>query len=218
MQRYKTIDSWVVNSNDVSIEDTANTSSLDTYQQEELDFVYSRLSNFRVAIDIGAHIGLVSNQLSQRFNNVESFELNPSICKCLKINMTQKGCNNVTIHNCGLGQEKKLVSLKYKSKDTTDKRSFGVHVNEKSGNILITSLDSFNFIDVDFIKIDTEGYEPLVLLGALQTIKNFKPIIMLENKGHSRRYGYDENFILEILKPFGYEIIHKFTKDWVISV
>jgi len=217
MQRYKTIENWLVNSYDVSVQNISKISSLNTYQQEELEFVYNTLDNFRVAIDIGAHIGLVSNQLSQKFQQVESFELNPSICKCLEINMFKKECNNVTIHNCGLGNEKKLVSLKYKAKDTLDKRSFGVHVDEKPGDILVKSLDSFNFKNVDFIKIDTEGYEPLVLLGALVTIKKFKPVIMLENKGYSKRYGYEEESVLEILKPFGYKIIKKFTKDWIIG-
>lgn len=42
------------------------------------------------------------------------------------------------------------------------------------------TLDSFNFKEVDIIKIDVEGYELLVLEGADQTIANNRPIIQIE--------------------------------------
>lgn len=46
-----------------------------------------------------------------------------------------------------------------------------------------TTMDSFfydNDIPVDFIKIDTEGYEYFILKGAQKTISKYKPIIQLE--------------------------------------
>ncbi len=42
------------------------------------------------------------------------------------------------------------------------------------------TLDSYNFEDVDVIKIDVEGYELLVLEGADQTIANNRPIVQVE--------------------------------------
>lgn len=42
------------------------------------------------------------------------------------------------------------------------------------------TLDSFCFEDVDFIKIDVEGYELLVLEGADKTIANNRPIVQVE--------------------------------------
>lgn len=42
------------------------------------------------------------------------------------------------------------------------------------------TLDSYNFKDVDIIKIDTEGYELLILEGADQTIKSNRPIVQVE--------------------------------------
>lgn len=42
------------------------------------------------------------------------------------------------------------------------------------------TLDSYNFTDVDIIKIDVEGYELNVLEGAQQTIANNRPIVQVE--------------------------------------
>lgn len=218
MQHYKTINNWVVPDHDISVENTAKKIDIDNYQHEELDLVYKELSNFRTAIDAGAHIGLVSSQLAKKFNIVESFEFNPTTRSCLKTNIDNKNIKNVNIHSCGLGNEEKSVSMSYKAKDTTDRRSFGVHVNNSPGNFLIKSIDSFNFNNVDFIKIDTEGYEPLVIQGAIKTIEKYCPIIMFENKGHASRYGYNDNTVIDILKPYGYKVLHKLSKDWIIGV
>lgn len=42
------------------------------------------------------------------------------------------------------------------------------------------TLDSYNFTDVDIIKIDVEGYELNVLEGATQTIANNRPVVQVE--------------------------------------
>ena len=42
------------------------------------------------------------------------------------------------------------------------------------------TLDSFNFQNVDFIKIDVQGFELEVLKGAFETLKANSPIICIE--------------------------------------
>jgi hypothetical protein len=38
----------------------------------------------------------------------------------------------------------------------------------------------FDFEDVDYIKIDVEGFEKKVLLGAARTIERWNPVIVVE--------------------------------------
>lgn len=47
--------------------------------------------------------------------------------------------------------------------------------------ILTKTIDSFGFEKVDFIKIDTEGCELLVIKGAINTIQKFRPVIIAEH-------------------------------------
>ena len=87
-----------------------------------------------------------------------------------------------------------------------------VDPDKKTGKYKIKPLDSFEIQNVDFIKIDAEGYEPLVIKGALKTIEKYKPIILYERKDHPERYGYKRDSIRDILMPLGYRMIRKLGK------
>jgi len=55
----------------------------------------------------------------------------------------------------------------------------------------VNTLDNMNFENVDVLKIDTEGYEFPIVLGAEQTIIKHKPIVQLEMvDGQPERFGY----------------------------
>jgi hypothetical protein len=61
------------------------------------------------------------------------------------------------------------------------------------------TLDYYEYESVDFIKIDTEGAELSVIMGAIQTIENNFPTMIIEChvEGHY-------NSIADILRPLGY--------------
>ena len=61
--------------------------------------------------------------------------------------------------------------------------------------------------DLDTLKIDVEGYEQKVLIGAKETIMNFRPLMFLEIHGHLLKlYNGSVLEIYEILKNYGYKI------------
>jgi len=65
------------------------------------------------------------------------------------------------------------------------------------------TLDSYK-LKTALIKIDVEGYEKNVLLGAMNTIKKFKPIIYVENnKGKSDTVNFFKKKLLRLkYKPY----------------
>ena len=50
--------------------------------------------------------------------------------------------------------------------------------------VVLNTLDSYGFIDVDIIKVDVEGHEFDVVQGAEQTILKYQPVVQLEMVEH----------------------------------
>jgi FkbM family methyltransferase len=89
----------------------------------------------------------------------------------------------------------------------------------------LRTLDSYNFEDVDIIKIDVEGHEFDVVQGAEQTILKYHPVVQLEMVEHQPiRFNwncqmiydwfYDRDYIptLSNGKPAG-RLWHKFPRE-----
>ena len=53
--------------------------------------------------------------------------------------------------------------------------------SQSNTKVEVRTLDSFKLSRCDFIKIDVEGFEPAVLLGAIDTIKSCRPTIAFEH-------------------------------------
>ncbi len=204
---YTEIDGWRSIKNDICLKSAKKQSAgnIDNYQNIELSTAFSHCAKWRVAIDVGAHVGITAYQLSKSFEHVHAFEINPKIYNCMIHNLDTRDVTNVTTYPVGLGAKKENVSIK------TTNKSFSTHVTpgRVAGKIPVMPLDFYNIQDVDFIKIDAEGYEPFVAQGGYETIKRCLPIILYECKDHPQRYGHNADTIRHILAPLGYRMIRK---------
>ena len=174
------------------------------YQKNKLDEALKYVKNFNSAIDAGANYGLMSYNLNSKFSKIHAFEV--------RKNVEKFQLDNVVVYDYGLSDKEENVSLIY------NKHSFGTSVNKnQSGECPCTTIDSFNFQDIDFIKMDCEGYEPYILRGAENTIKKFKPVILMEDKNLSKKYyGEEGNLAVEILLAWGYTMEVSWPKDCVM--
>ena len=65
--------------------------------------------------------------------------------------------------------------------------------------IKLITLDSLNIPKCNFIKIDIQGYEYNMLIGATKLINNFKPIMFLENHtGDGEISAKTKNYLISI--------------------
>lgn len=169
----------------------------DDYDLDHLEGALAHLTSFRTAIDIGAHRGIWTRAMQQRFDRVWSFE------PVFELFEQIPGDDKI---NVALGQFSSFCSI-----EAGDKNNGQGHVVD-GDDIAMLSLDMFGFDDVDFIKIDVEGYELMVLQGAMLTLTQ-KPAILLEKNGLFRRYGVEDGEIEQFLDDFGYKFRDKWRCD-----
>lgn len=97
----------------------------------------------------------------------------------------------ITTHNVALGPVAGTVEMHIKKNDghnrvsndgysTVTGKAVKVNTGYQRVSVPQLTLDSYNYTDVDIIKIDVEGYELQVLEGATQTIANNRPIVQIE--------------------------------------
>jgi hypothetical protein len=76
-------------------------------------------------------------------------------------------------------------------------------------NSIMKKIDSYvleNSIYPDIIKIDVEGYEYQVIIGAYNTIKEHSPVIFMELHGEwIKNNGYSHIDIYNLLSNIGYK-------------
>lgn len=175
------------------------------YQIHQLSTAIKKVKKRGVAVDIGAHYGVMSYNLSKLFKEIHAFEVDLDIFYCLKENVKRFNLSTVTAYPYGLGDKTSKVGLHKKQGKT-----FSTHVDLSSNDCVseIRTLDSFDIKNVDLIKIDVEGFEPAVIQGAINTIEKYKPVILYECKGHETRYGYARDSVLDILSPLGYKELY----------
>ena len=74
------------------------------YEQKEYDEVIQCISKFDVALDIGAHVGIWSRRLAEKFKTVVAFEPVPSHIECWKKNMEnfikENSTNSCIFYHC----------------------------------------------------------------------------------------------------------------------
>tara|TARA_B100001057_G_scaffold293211_1_gene293299 strand:- start:95 stop:670 length:576 start_codon:yes stop_codon:yes gene_type:complete len=163
----------------------------------------------RTIIDVGAWWGPWSLHWQPHADKLEIFEPNRKILPMLEHNISTY--NNCTLHKTALGDKKGTVSMRYATHSGTN------HVTESEGDIEMRTLDSYNFNNVDVIKIDVEGYELSVLNGAKQTITEQKPLLQIEMNKAGERYGIHKKRVHDLLKDWGMTRIVKIWPDQVWS-
>ena len=97
---------------------------------------------------------------------------------------------------------------------TTEDATQNTRVEKESGEIPMFTIDSFNYKDIDLIKIDVEGYEMKVLEGATETLKTVK-FLMVELNSNTQKYGSSNIKVEKHIRSLGFKMLIKLWPDIV---
>jgi len=158
-----------------------------------------------VFIDVGAYVGVWTLYMARRGIKVVAFEPSPTSFRRLK-QLTKK-YPHITVLPYALGDGNYTTNINLHVVHGYDSLVTTAHgFTGKQVKTVVRALDSLKIQKVGLIKIDTEGYEVPILSGAKETIRKWKPRLIIEVHA-----PYEEQMakILNILKDYEYE--------WVIS-
>lgn len=141
-------------------------------------------------IDVGAHIGLYSVLMAKKGFKVYAFEPIKSNYVMLKTHTLMNDTKNqIKLYNLALGNKKQYKNICFEShkygeasflsnikKLQLKKPTYEKVLIEKMDNLILNEKLKKPVI----LKIDVEGFEHEILLGAKKFIKKHKPIIIIE--------------------------------------
>ena len=131
------------------------------------------VNSWRTCLDIGSNIGQWTRPLAKKFEQVVCSEPNPNFRECFERNIRN---TNVTLFPYGLSDKEHSAQQDFNS----------TVLRNMDGDIKCRTLDSFHLGNVDFVKIDVDGFEVPLLNGARKTLTHNNPVINIEMKRDKR--------------------------------
>jgi FkbM family methyltransferase len=177
----------------------------------EADLVESHLC----AVDAGACVGSWAAAMSEDFREVHAFEPVEASRSILIANCGHR--HNINFYSNALWDREAHVRMDAdKPKRRTVLTSYFAR-EERDGNTTAIRMDAID-IQPALIKIDVEGAELKVLMGAQKTIEEYGPVLVIEFADHFHRFGYTEENIMFWLHARGYQEAFRDGVDRVFSV
>ena len=194
-----------------------------------MELLQDTIKSSKTILDIGSHAG--SHTVLYKHINpdceIYCFEPQSEMYDLLHHNISKNNFTNVIALNNGVAN----ISIKSSmSKSVLDGDNIGKAIEYGTGKrfnlgglqignggeeIETITIDGLGLKSCDYIKIDVEGFEPLVLMGAKNTIEKFHPTILFESnhkvisKEMAEKFGlsYPVESSFDILKAHGYKEI-----------
>ena len=193
--------------------------SSQVWEPNTIKFICENIKNLNMV-----HAGTFFGDMIPAFSkstagNIYAFEANTENAFCAEKTILLNDLKNVILTKKGLGQKKEkkefITSLK-KNEQFIKAGGSGSFLLPESEYITetaeITTIDSVVDGHISIIQLDIEGYEINALKGAVNTIRKYKPILVLETIDPS------DNFFKENIISLGYKFKKEIEKNKVWMV
>nr|WP_300776007.1 FkbM family methyltransferase [uncultured Acetatifactor sp.] len=173
------------------------------YENSILEKWLPYMRDSKIILDIGANLGNHTLFWAKNtdYLSIYAFEPYQVSYERLRDNIANNHLSNVFPLNYGVGEHNGYSKVVNFSEDNYGATTLDTVIRD-SGDVRIISIDAFvseqGLENVDFVKIDTEGFEESVLSGMKQVIESCHPDIWIEVSEDSFRE------IIEALLSQGY--------------
>lgn len=166
------------------------------YDESKTQLWYDNIQPGDLVIDVGANIGWFSKIASLKGADVIAIEPDPKAFSLLKQN-----CPNIESYQLCAGNSTDNIKLQVSEENYGDNRtgSAGIVCHQNTIDNIVGDRV------VAAIKIDTQGWEPNIINGALSTIKNMKPggLVIMEYWPYGLKLNnFNGSFLTEFYKLF----------------
>lgn len=162
-------------------------------------------------VDVGANIGIYTRYFSRLAGprgQVHAFEPAPPNFKRLHENACH--LSNASLNHAAVGDHRGTIKLYFSDEMNVDHRTFDSGDGRQSIDVPVLSLDDYFPLGqgVDLIKIDVQGYELSVLLGARRILSENRDIkILMEFWPYGlSKASVAPSDVIELLKSLGFSI------------
>jgi FkbM family methyltransferase len=191
------------------------------YGKADREAAYRYVKRWRRALDIGANVGIFSRDFAQRFQEVVAFEPVPRTRECLAANSAA----NVRIEPFAIADRPGVLkmlptvansggSFLFDHKLVLHPPNFKIDTADLI-DVEVRTIDSYAFDAVDLIKLDIQRAEYAAIIGARETIKRHRPVLMVEQKAVNAEQGQIFKSASKLLRSWGMVAKEKARSDRV---
>lgn len=157
--------------------------------ESEIELLGPYIRENDVILDVGANIGTHSVALAKKSPQgiLLAFEPQRLLYQMLCANLALNGIQNVYAYQAGVGDKPGLVNVPVIAhQEDSNRGALSIEGHAHGEPTPILTIDQLHLPHCHIIKIDVEGMECKVLMGAENTIARFKPVIFVENNTINR--------------------------------
>jgi FkbM family methyltransferase len=180
----------------------------------------AELENIKTILDVGANVGQSALEYAERFCNAMIYSFEPVSATYEKLTSATKHSERVRCFHLAMGSEAGTAVINV---DPDSQRSSIVHETGGSAEkVVMTTVSEFarehNIEMIDFLKVDTEGLDLQVLLGATPLLRDQRIRFVMAECEPLTVTGYFVSFsaLAKFFQDYPYKLfgVYRQQPDW----